>query len=257
MDSGRGLPTRGALTALLLALAMASAACGSGTTVLKQPYEYEEELYLALDGTATLNVNASVASLVALRGLDLPIDPRARLDREQVRALFEGPGAEAIVSLSRRDGRRFVHVSVEASDVKALERLAPFSWSSYRFDRQGEQFEYRQVVRAAAGREVGEVGWDGSEIIGFRIHVPSEIDFHNAPSRRTERGNILVWEQALSERRQGTPIELHVQMQSRSILSDTLMLFGSAMLAALVTLALVIWWVARRGRGPEVAESRS
>ena len=91
---------------LAFAIAIALAGCSGGGGVFTPEYEYEEELYLALDGTATLNVNASVASLVALHGVDLPVDPRARLDREQVRALYEAPGAEAIVSLSRRDGRR-------------------------------------------------------------------------------------------------------------------------------------------------------
>ncbi len=81
--------------------------------------EYEEELFLALDGSATLNLNASVASLVALRGVDLDVDPRARIDRGDVRALFEGPGVEVTrVSLSRRDRRRFVHVSVDVADIR-------------------------------------------------------------------------------------------------------------------------------------------
>ena len=50
-------------------------------------------MYLRLDGSATVNVNASVASLVALRGVDLPVDPKARLDRGRVRALFQTAGA--------------------------------------------------------------------------------------------------------------------------------------------------------------------
>ena len=56
-------------------------ACGG---VFESEYEYEEELYLYLDRSATLNVNASVASLVALRGAELPLDPRARIDRADV-----------------------------------------------------------------------------------------------------------------------------------------------------------------------------
>ena len=36
----------------------------------REPPEYQEEIYLSLDGTATVNVNASVASLVALRGVN-------------------------------------------------------------------------------------------------------------------------------------------------------------------------------------------
>ena len=51
---------------LLALLAAVSAACG----VFGPRYEYEEELYLSLDGAATLNVNASVAALAARRAID-------------------------------------------------------------------------------------------------------------------------------------------------------------------------------------------
>jgi hypothetical protein len=233
---------------LLLLLAVLTSACGG----LKKEYEYEEELYLALDGSATLNVNASVAALVALRGFELPVDPKARLDRDRVRALFTAPEADVTrVSLSRRDGRRFVHVSVDVDDLRQLQRIAPFAWSSYRFERQGDVFEYRQRVGKAAAREVGMVGWTGHELVAFRIHVPSEIPFHNAPSRNVMRGNIVEWEQPLSERLTGTPLDIQVQMEPDSILYTTLILFGSTVMAAALTFALVIWLVVRRGQRSE------
>jgi hypothetical protein len=250
MCLGRHRCVRGVVISLLTA-ALFCASCGGGGPFKKQ-YEYEEELYLGLDGSATLNVNASLAALVALRGVDLPVDPRARVDRERVRALFEAPGADAVVSLSRRDGRRFVHVSVEVADLRTLERLAPFAWSSYRLERSGDFVEYRQVVGPPAGTAVGDVGWDGSELVVFRMHVPSKIDFHNAPSRTVERGNILEWEQRLTDRLHGVPVELQVQMDSQSILSRTLLLFGSTIVAAALLFAVVIWWVARRGRKTEL-----
>ena len=43
--------------------ALLLSACGG--RLVKKQYEYEEELYLGLDGAATLNVNASVPALVA------------------------------------------------------------------------------------------------------------------------------------------------------------------------------------------------
>src|SRR5262245_24531493 len=107
MPAGRW---RAVLALLAVVAAIATATCGS---VLTKQYEYEEEIYLFLDGTATVNVNASVASLAALRGADLPVDPRARVDRRRVREFFEGPGVRITrVSLSRRHGRRFVHVGI-------------------------------------------------------------------------------------------------------------------------------------------------
>ena len=234
------------LRVFLLLCVCAASACGGA---LKREYEYEEEIYIRLDGSATVNVNASVAALAALRGAELPVDPAARVDRNQVRALFAGSGAEVSrVSLSRRDGRRFVHVGVEVEDLRQLSRLTPFSWSTYRFERQGDAFEYRQVVGKPFVREIGDVGWTGSELVAFRMHIPSEIAFHNAPSRKVQRGNILEWEQPLAARREGEPLEIAVQMEPESILYTTLILFGSTVVAAALTFAVVIWLVVRRGR---------
>jgi hypothetical protein len=252
MSSGVVRRARSPLLLLLVVSAIAAGCSGNG--VFKREYEYEEELYLSLDGSATLNVNASVASLVALRGADLDQDPRARIDRNRVRALFEGEGARASVSLARRDGRRFVHVSVRVDEVRQLARLAPFAWSAYRFDRRGDIFEFRQVVGPPAEGKGGAIQWTGEEIVAFRMHLPSEILFHNAPSREVERGNILEWEQPLTERLEGRPVNMEVHLESESILYTTLLLFGSTIVAAAAALALVIWGIARRGREGEIAE---
>ncbi len=226
----------------------------SGAGVFDKKYEYEEDLYLSLNGSATLNVNASVASLVALRGADLDPDPRARVDLNQVRALFEGEGARASVGLARRDGRSFVHASVRVDDVRELSRLAPFAWSAYRFERRDDLFEFRQVVGPSAEGQGPAIQWTGEETVLFRLHLPSEILFHNAPSREVQRGNILEWEQPLAERLAGRPLDVEVHLESESILYTTLLLFGSTIVAAAVALAIVIWWIARRGRDSEVAE---
>jgi hypothetical protein len=246
---------RAAVACLLTAAAIGSTACAGGG-LLKPQYEYEEELYLALDGSATLNVNSSVAALVALHGVDLPIDPHARIDRARLRALYAGGGSTPVISLSRRDGRRFVHVSVNVDDVRTLARIAPLAWSSYRLDRGSDSVEYRQVVGAPDGKPVGDVGWKGDEIIAFRMHVPSRIEFHNTPTHRVERGNILEWQQPLRDRLNGAPVEMRVQMQPQSILANTLLLFGSMIVAAAVVFGVVIWWVARRGAEPDPAQSR-
>ena len=231
----------GVIAALLLV------ACSG--SLLKKQYEYEEELYLGLDGSATLNVNASVPALVALRGIELNPSPRARFDRERIRSFYEGPGVTvSALSSSRRDGRRFVHVSLDVLDVRTLEHVAPFAWSTYRFAREGDLYEFKQTVGAPTGRRLSDVGWDGSELVAFRMHLPSRIAYNNAPSRRTERGNILDWEQPLVDRLRGAPIDIDVQIETQSILARTLLLFGTTIVAAFATMALVIWLVARRGQ---------
>src|SRR5436190_2550072 len=235
---------------IVVAAALMLSACGG--RLVKKQYEYEEELYLGLDGSATLNVNASVPALVALRAVDLNASPRSRFERERLRAFYEGPGVTVTaLSSSRRYGRRFVHVSMDVADVRSLQRLAPFAWSTYRFGREGDVYEFKQTVGAPTGRSVSDAGWDGSELVAFRMHLPSKIAYHNAPSRRTERGNILEWEQTLAERLRGTPVDIDVQMETQSILARTLLLFGTTMIAALATLAAIIWWIARKGRDVE------
>jgi hypothetical protein len=240
-----------AITLLALVGLASLAGCGE---VLKQQHEYEEELYLALDGSATLNLNSSVAALVALRGADLRVDPHARLDRAQVRRIFEGPGRRAVVNVSRRDGRRFVHVRIDVDDVRQLAQLAPFAWSTYRFDRRDGVLEFEQSVGAAAGKDVGDVGWDGTEMVAFKMHLPSEILFENADGN-VQRGNILEWEQPLAARLAGEPLHLQAHIATESILYQTLLLFGSTIVAAAVAFGGILWWVARRGREADMVES--
>ncbi len=252
MTVGAICRARTLLVALLVACTVATGCSSAG--VFSREYEYEEELYLSLDGSATLNVYASVASLVALRGAVLDPDPLARIDLDQVRAWFGGEAAGASVSLARRDGRRFVHASVNVADVRDLSRLVPLAWSAYRFERQGEMFAFRQIVGPSAGRPSRAMQWTGEETVLFRMHLPSDILFHNAPSRQVERGNILEWEQSLADRLAGHPVDIEVHLAPQSILYTTLLLFGSTVVAAAAALALVIWWIARRGRDDDVAE---
>ena len=241
--------TSSARTCLLPLVVMCStfAACGGGG-LLGNEYEYEEQLRLNVDGSARMDVNSSVAALVALRGFDLDPNPATEVDHAKVGQLFEGPGVEvSSVRASRRDGRRFVHVRLEVDDVRQLSRLAPFSWSTYQLGRRGELLEYRQLVGGAAAKAVRNVGWTGNELVAFRMHIPSVIVFHNSPSRRVQRGNILEWEQPLVDRLKGVPVEVEVHMEPDSILYTTLLLFGTTIVLAAAMFGLVIWRVARHG----------
>jgi hypothetical protein len=94
-------------------------ACSGGTGLFKQ-YEYEEEMYLSLDGTATLYVNSSLAAMNALRGTAFDTSA-ARIDREAVRRYFTTPSTRvARVTESQRSGRRFLHVRLEVDDIRKL-----------------------------------------------------------------------------------------------------------------------------------------
>ena len=101
------------------------------------------------------------------------------------------------------------------------------------------------------------VGWDGSEIVAFRLHLPSRILEHNARDLETNeptgihRGNILAWEQHLADRLDGRPVTIEVRMDSQSILYRTLLLFAGAFAAAVLTLvaADLVDDAAREGSG--------
>lgn len=228
---------------LLLLSVLWSLACGSA---LSRKYEYEEEIFLALDGSASVYVNAAVPALVALRGATLPVDPGARLDRQVVRDFYETPVSHvSSVTTSRRDGRRYVHLRIDVADITRLSEATPFAWSSYRFDQRDAEFEYSQTVAAATAQEVGNVGWGGGELVAFRLHLPSKVTFHNSPSRTIERGNIIVWEQPLADRLKSAPMGIQVRMETESILFRTLALFGAMMVAVAFTFAAAIWFVKR------------
>jgi hypothetical protein len=234
--------------ALVLIAVLASMACGN---VIARKYEYEEEVFLNLDGSAIVYVNASVPALVSLRGLSLPLDARARLDRQVVRDLYETPASHVLsVTASRREGRRYVHLRLRVDDIRKLAEAPPFAWSTYRFLAGDGQFEFNQVMHDAAGHTVGNVGWDGTELVALRVHLPSKVIFHNSPSRTIERGNIIVWEQPLVDRQKGAPLDAQTTMENQSILFRTLALFAAMGVLVVITFIAAIWFV--RSRKPAV-----
>jgi hypothetical protein len=236
----------------LSVLCVLGSACGSTSSLFRQ-YEYEEEIYLTLDGRATVYVNSSLPALNALRGTTFDAAPAARVDTAAVRAYYTTPSTRVVrVTQSRRSNRRFVHVRLDVDDITKLGDAAPFAWSTYQLARDGDLFKYRQIVGAPAGKAVGDVGWTDHEIVAFRLHLPSKIRYHNT-KRDVGRGNILVWEQSLSDRLHGVPIELDARMDRQSILYTTLWLFGVTFVAVAAAFGAVIWWVIRRGNREKTA----
>jgi hypothetical protein len=211
-------------------------------------YEYDERIDLSLDGSAIVDVNASIAALVVLHGAKLDVDPEARLDRDAIRALFNGPGAVLReLSSFRRHGRRFVHVRLDVNDICDVSHVLPLSWSRYRFERVGNEYRFIQETGVPRGGQAADVGWTGDELVAFRLHLPSKINFHNSPDT-VERGNILAWEQPLRDRIAGMPLHMEARMETQSILYRTLWLFGGTFLAAMTVLAAIVWWIGRKGK---------
>ena len=112
----------------------------------------------------------------------------------------------------------------------------------------GDLYRFREDLGASANTAVGDVGWNGAELVGFRLHLPSKIAYHNAGADNLLRGNILAWEQSLSDRLAGQPLEMEARMEPTTILYRTLWLFLGSMSAAFTVLALIIWWVVKKGK---------
>ena len=90
------------------------------------------------------------------------------------------------------------------------------SWSRYELDRSRTASTCSARPSAPSALKPGtlkNVGWDGSEIVAFRLHLPSRILEHNARDLETNeptgihRGNILGWEQHLADRLDGKPVD--------------------------------------------------
>jgi hypothetical protein len=239
------MPIGGVL--ILLFATLIQAACGS-LGIFRQ-YEYEEDMYLSLDGSATVYVNSSLPALNALRGASFDTNPATRVDREAVRAFFTTPRTHVTrINVSRRANRRFVHVRLDVDDVRRIGG-GPLAWSNYRFYRDGDLFIFRQAVGASAAKKVDDVGWDNRELVAFRLHLPSRIVYHNAGAANLKRGNILVWQQTLAARMRGEPMVLDARMEGQSILYRTLILFGATVGAVGAGFVALLWWILRRGAG--------
>ena len=254
---------------VLSVVAMLTASIGCGGAGLFRQYEYEEEMYLSLDGSATVYVNTSIAALNALHRTSFDATPPGRFDRDAYRRYYSSPNTHVTrVTSSRRSGRRFVHVRLDVDDVRRLGEAQPFAWSMYRFDRSDDHVSYVQVVdgndrqkpslqdQAGGDAERAEGSrfkqrWTGSELVAFRLHLPSKIAYHNAPPENLRRGNILVWEQPLSDRLRGVPLAIEARIETESILNQTLWLFGISLLAVATAFGAAIWWVVRRGTHQE------
>jgi hypothetical protein len=223
-------------------------------------YEYEEQVYLSVDGQATVVIDSSFAALVALRGG--AIDPAilTAADRNAVKQIVSAAGC-SVDSVSRfwtRSGRRFVQIQVSAADVRELPKCKLLAWSTYAFgpvENAGLRYE-QQVSAPSPGATIAETGaatWDGNELVAFKLHLPSRITYQNVKllngeNGGTERGNILTWAQTLTDRRAGKPVSMRADMDSTSILHTTLWLFAGAFAGAVGLLLLIIWLVVRKGR---------
>jgi hypothetical protein len=234
------------LAALLLA-ATALRACTS--------YEYEHEVWLRVDGSGTVNVTGRPALWTAFKSL--PLDPKGDPEAMKLaaRELFERSGLRVKrVTLTTRRGQRYLFVSADFRDVNRISYTPAFPDLRIGLRREAGRLQldgsWQRPIEALPG---GEQDKDG--LMAVRFHLPSRVYGHRRAVFGVERGNILGWRQETAVALDGGRLEFGAEMDERSILSSTVMLFVGAVVLAALLLALGLWAVVRRGRR-DLARSR-
>ena len=211
-------------------------------------YEYEHEFWLRVDGSGTVNVTGRPGAVDGLQGpATRPTnDPEGM--KKAVTALFEGSGLEVRrVTVVRRRGHRYVFVSADFKDVNRISYTPAFP-------------DLRVGLRHEAGRLQLDGSWqrplealdgaaaDRDGLIAVRFHLPSKVYGHRNAADGLERGNILAWREDAASALDGGRLEFGADMDERSILFSTVMLFAGAVVLAVLLLAGALWAVVRRGR---------
>lgn len=207
-------------------------------------YEYEHELWLEVDGSGTVSVVGRPDLWRAFKGADAA-SPEALV--AIARGLFESSGLRVRrAALTRRGGRPYVLVSADFPDVNRLSGTPAFP-------------DLSLSLRHASGRLVLEGTWkpphrDGKPpaeddgLLAVRFHLPSRVYGHRSATFGVERGNILAWTEDVRSALGGTPLELGADMDERSILGSTVLLFAGAIAVALTLLLGTLALVLRKGR---------
>jgi len=225
--------------------------------VFGHQYEYEEQYFFEVNGSARVVIDASVPALVALHGLALDPSPTGRFEIADARRAFEQAGCQVtrVGNPWRRDGRRFVQVTLQVDDIRKAGACGPLAWATYAFGPyEGGLLRYSSILGAPTAGNPGAVNWNGSELVAIKLHLPSKVQWQNVKlladgtNGAVERGNILTWEQRLTDRRAGAPMNVEVHMEPDSILNRTLWLFGGAFLAAVLVLLTAVALTVRKGR---------
>lgn len=211
-------------------------------------YEYEHEFWLRVDGSGTVHVTGRPALWTAFKGLGTPADPDGTVTKEAVRELFERSGLQVErVTLTRRGGQPYLFVSARFDEVSRLSYSPAFPdlrialvEDAGRLDLEGSW------QRPLDGPDIG--GRDREGLMAVRFHLPSRVYGHRNADEGVERGNILSWRQEVGAGLDGGRLEFGAVMDERSILFSTVLLFGAAVVLAVLLLAFGLWALVHRGR---------
>jgi hypothetical protein len=227
----------------LAALVLAAAALRACTS-----YEYEHELWLRVDGSGTVNVSGRPALWTAFKSLPLDEAGDPEAIKRAARELFERSGLQVRrVTLTTRRGQRYLLVVADFSDVNRISYSPAFPDLRVGLRREAGRLQldgsWQRPIEALPGGEADREG-----LMAVRFHLPSKVYGHRNAVFGVERGNILGWRQETKDALDGGRLEFGAEMDERSILSSTVMLFAGAVVLAALLLAFGLWAVVRRGR---------
>jgi hypothetical protein len=211
-------------------------------------YEYEHEFWLQVNGSGTVNVTGRPSLWTAFKGLGHPEDPNGTATKEAVRELFERSGLKVKrVTLTRRRGQPYLFISADFKDISQLSYTPAFPDLRVALWREGGRLHLDgSWQRPLEALDIGAHDHEG--LMAVRFHLPSKVYGHRNAAEGVERGNILGWRQEVAAALEGGRLEFGAEMDERSILFSTVMLFAGAVVLAVLLLALALWAVVRQGR---------
>jgi len=211
-------------------------------------YEYEHEFWLRVDGSGTVNVTGRPALWTAFKGLGRPEDPDGTATKQAVQELFERSGLRVKrVTLTRRRGQPYLFISADFDDVKRLSYSPAFPDLRVALWREGGRLRLEgSWQRPLEAPDIGARDHEG--LMAVRFHLPSKVYGHRNAADGIERGNFLGWRQGVAAGLDGGRLEFGAEMDERSILFSTVMLFAGAVVLAVILLSVALWAVVRQGR---------
>jgi hypothetical protein len=232
----------------LVALRIASILLLAGGLAGCIRYEYDHEFWLDTDGSGTVQVSGRPALWAAFKGVGTAEDPEKTISREELRRLFERSGLRVRrVLRNRRAGKTYLFVSATFKDLNALGGSPAFPDLAIHLGGTGEKLRLEGAWQRPPNARLVEAS-QREGLMAVRFHLPSKVFEHKNASDGVERGNILSWRQDVSQGFEGPPLAFGALMGRRSILSATVTLFVSSILAAAAFVALLLYLAYRQGK---------
>ncbi len=211
-------------------------------------HEYDHEFWLRVDGSGTVVVSGRPALWTAFKGLPLDEKGDPEAIERAARELFERSGLEVRrVTLVRRRGHRYLSLTANFDDVNRISYTPALPDLRVGLRRDAGRLQLDgSWQRPLEAPPVGEGAREG--LMAVRFHLPSKVYSHRRADDGLERGNILSWRQDTAAALDGGRLEFGAELDERSILFSTVMLFAGAVVLAALLLAGVLWALVRRGR---------